>query len=181
VRARAPGALILFLLRSSPSRDVNDLQLDISRRSPPVLLPCRSLPRGRQSRKRSAILAGNPRGYCSSFLLPSLSLSSSAVISASRGRPRRAARFGRSCDSAILRPHVDALDTTDKWIEVHYQPGRVFPSRLGEIRNNGQLSVDSGRDGRGKRNNVGIIIARNMRTRVDNVDKYNKKIKMRKI
>jgi len=25
VRARAPGALILFLLRSSPSRDVNDL------------------------------------------------------------------------------------------------------------------------------------------------------------
>lgn len=48
VRARAPGALILFLLRSSPSRDVNDLQLDISRRPPPVL-SCRvGLPRGRR-------------------------------------------------------------------------------------------------------------------------------------
>jgi len=115
VRARVPGALILFLLRSSPSRfDVNDLQLDISLvplsalSSPSVFLllsfflrpsdgaerPCRCRPR-----KRSAIFAGNslpPRLPSPSlFLSLSLSLSLSRTLRFSRLFPLLRGRLAR--------------------------------------------------------------------------------------
>lgn len=70
MRARAPGALILFLLRSSPSHDVNDLQLDISRRSSRP--PAGRTPRGRRSRKRSTIFAGNLRDHPFPLCIPLL-------------------------------------------------------------------------------------------------------------
>jgi hypothetical protein len=115
VRARVPGALILFLLRSSPSRfDVNDLQLDISLvplsalSSPSVFLLlsfflCPS--DGAEERPSVAVGRGNVPRFSLETLAPpplpplslslSLSLSDSplsAVISAfawlTRGRTR---------------------------------------------------------------------------------------------
>lgn len=100
VRARAPGALILFLLRSSPSRDVNDLQLDISRRSLSLSLSSRrvGLSLRTRSRKRSAILAGNPRGA----IVPPSSSSPARLPQLFPRRDSDGLRRSRDSDSPIL-------------------------------------------------------------------------------
>lgn len=93
-------------------------------------------------------------------------------------------RDGSRLELRLVRfasPRVDALDTVNKWIEVHYQPGQVFPSRFGEILNNGQLSVDSDRGGieLGKRNNIVGIIARGayICVYIDSADKFDRKMR----
>jgi len=128
------------------------VQLDISRRSPPVLLPCVGLPRGR----RDVTVAETFRDSRCKSARPPYPLPLVFRCYFRFARRTAPCRFGMdrrwSCDSwRFASPRVDALNTVNKWIEVHYQPGQVFPSRLEEIRNNGQLSVD--RDGtlRGKK------------------------------